>query len=382
LSKTILKIFFVFAFILFQINSIVVYAQDLSTSDGSKYITVEAEGSGATKLEALNSAWSEAVKKAIGLYMVSKTSVIDEDIEEKILVYSRGRVNSYKEISSNKVNDIWLVKIEAEIEKEILIETVNAYSTSELPIDGLNLAATLSTDSEKELNKTLLLKDFFDSFTYEDLFKITLKPLVENGQLYVLTTIELDYDVYRNLILGKLNNILEQISISKENKFLNGDNVKCNKFLITNTYKFHDNYKLPEPTCNFFQRGNYYYPNDELRIVIYDVDRSFDYIIRDDLFQLINHMTSIYSNNQRFELLIQINALQVNEIILTTTYLTEFYFVLSENAFNHIAFKPGFNDINNSIFTRIATFKIPFDIDSDTLSKITSLKASLTFIKK
>ncbi|MDR2367250.1 MAG: hypothetical protein LBF58_03940, partial [Deltaproteobacteria bacterium] len=75
--------------------------------DGSKYVTVEAEGSGVTKIDALNSAWGEAVKKAIGMYMVSKTTVVNEDIEEKILTYSRGRVNSYKELSAIKNGDIW-----------------------------------------------------------------------------------------------------------------------------------------------------------------------------------------------------------------------------------------------------------------------------------
>jgi hypothetical protein len=350
--------------------------------DDSKYVTVEAEGSGATKLEALNSAWSEAVKKAIGLYMVSKTSLIDEDIEEKILIYSRGRVNSYKELSSNKINDIWFVKIEAEIEKEILIETINTYSSSEISIDGLNLAATLSTDSEKELNKILLLKDFFDSFNFEDLFKITLKPSVENGQLFILTTIELDYDIYRNLILTKFNNILQQISISKETKFLSQEAVKCNRFLTNNNYNLYDNYKLPELRCSHFQAENPYYPNDDRWVVIYDIDRNFTYLVRDDFFQLIKDRFASHDNKQPFESLIQINALDNNKILLTSTYSAVLSDTLAYFGYNYIFFIPGFHVGETKYFTRIVTLKIPFDIDSNTLSKITSLKASLTFINR
>lgn len=35
--------------------------------------TVEAEGSGSTKMEALQAAWMEAVRKGVGMYMSSKT---------------------------------------------------------------------------------------------------------------------------------------------------------------------------------------------------------------------------------------------------------------------------------------------------------------------
>jgi hypothetical protein len=52
-----------------------------TSNDGeSGFIQVVAEGSGTTKLEALNSAWNEAVKLGVGMFLVSKTEVIDEEI--------------------------------------------------------------------------------------------------------------------------------------------------------------------------------------------------------------------------------------------------------------------------------------------------------------
>lgn len=71
-------------------------------ANSSEIIQVQAEGSGTSKLEATKNAWQEAVRQAVGVYMSSKTVVLDDDITESIAAYSRGQVDSYKVVKSEK----------------------------------------------------------------------------------------------------------------------------------------------------------------------------------------------------------------------------------------------------------------------------------------
>ncbi|MDR2367249.1 MAG: hypothetical protein LBF58_03935 [Deltaproteobacteria bacterium] len=356
-------------------------AQGSAAGDGSKYVTVVAEGSGVTKLEALNSAWGEAVRKAIGLYMVSKTSVINEDIQEQILTYSRGRVNSYKELSAIKNGDIWQVTIEAEIEKEILIETINNYSTTELSVDGLNLAATLSTESDKEKNKTLLLKNFLDDFKFEDLFKITLKPSIEDGQLFIYATIELDLNIYRNLILTKLNDILRQISISTENQFINQEDSACNKLLLNLSYVFDGENQNLDIHCTDFHRGINRFFDKENIVNIYEGDKFSTYFLKKDLYELIVAKYKFYSyiDNPFTVVIITIEALDDNTVIASTTYQKDIFALLGGKRLFSIDILPGLKMGYGRPFGRIMVHKIPFDVDPNTLAKITKFKASFSF---
>lgn len=108
-------------------------------------ITVEAEGSGATKMEALKSAWQNAVREAVGMYMTSKTDVLNDDITEQIAAYSRGNVNSFQIISQIQQNGVWIVKISANVDKDIIHETMAQLSKSNIKIDGASLAAQVQS---------------------------------------------------------------------------------------------------------------------------------------------------------------------------------------------------------------------------------------------
>jgi hypothetical protein len=312
--------------------------------------------------------------------MVSKTTVVNEDIEEKILTYSRGRVNSYKELSAIKNGDIWLVRIEAEIEKEILIESINNYSTTQVPIDGLNLAATMATDSDNETNKILMLKDFLDEFKFEDLFTITLKPSIEDGKLFVYTTIEIDLTIYNNLILTRLNNILKQISIASESQYLKQDDTECNKLLLNTNFNFVGENKYFDMNCNTFKKIHVSPYDSAIKVYIYDNNKYFKYVVNENAFNVIKDKYGTYgiTQNPYFKTLIVIEALNGNDIIASATHSENFASVLGRVWNNYIEIEPGFFIFGHR-FSRIATFKIPFDIDSSTLAKVTSLKASLTF---
>lgn len=67
-------------------------------------------------MDALKSAWMEAVRKAVGMFMVGTTEMINDALTEQLATYSRSQVNSYEVLSKKQNNGIWNVKIRANID--------------------------------------------------------------------------------------------------------------------------------------------------------------------------------------------------------------------------------------------------------------------------
>lgn len=153
-------------------------------------ITVEAEGSGETKMAAMKDAWTNAVRQAVGMYMASASSVKSEGLDDKytedIAAYSRGQVNSFETLSENQENGIWHIKIKANVDRDVLKETVAEASSKSVKVDGANLAAQMqsSQDQKKdavEVLKTSGLLDFKKCLEYEPsivTYEINGKPAI------------------------------------------------------------------------------------------------------------------------------------------------------------------------------------------------------------
>lgn len=73
-----------------------------SKTQEENQVEVTASGQGTTKIEALNAAWTEAVRLGVGMFVSSKTQVIDDALAEEIILHSRGRVHSYKILTEEK----------------------------------------------------------------------------------------------------------------------------------------------------------------------------------------------------------------------------------------------------------------------------------------
>lgn len=86
-----------------------------------KYVTVIADGSGVKKLEALDNAWKEAAKQAVGQF-ISVENIVDDHAIEKIVQYSKGKSNSFKILSEKRTPNGWNIKIQAHFDKDIVKE--------------------------------------------------------------------------------------------------------------------------------------------------------------------------------------------------------------------------------------------------------------------
>ena len=204
--------------------------------EGERFVLVEAEGHGATKLEAMTAAWIDAVRQGVGLYLDSRTEVVDEDILEQIVAHSRGRVNSYDELSAENVDGLWRVTILAEIEKDILQETAATAATTSVNVDGGQWGrqadqrrAGITTDSQRKQSAQELLEAFGKRLKFEDSFTLTINPVYKDGAIVVQGFLSMNQNIYRDLFLNDFVKILEQIAIRKHEKIYHESVVKVNK---------------------------------------------------------------------------------------------------------------------------------------------------------
>lgn len=138
-------------------------------------ITVEAEGNGTTKLAAMKDAWTAAVREAVGVYMASRSEAksdgLNDSYTEQIAAYSRGQVDSFELLSESDANGLWTVKIKANVDKDVLQQTVAEATSKTVKVDGANLAAQAESaaskkkDAEKVLDTSELL-DFKKCLEY------------------------------------------------------------------------------------------------------------------------------------------------------------------------------------------------------------------------
>jgi hypothetical protein len=190
-------------------------------------LIVEAEGHGATKLEALKAAWMEAVRLGIGMYLAAKSTVIDDALQEEIVMHSRGKVDSYEELSASKGDSGWIVKIRAKIEKDILQETavVSQNKSKTVSVDATNIAAKKITAEAKKLSAEELAKTYNPQFKIEDFFDYDFSTKQENGKLIIIHHVKLNLDTFKKFT-DELESVLDKVAIKKSIEAFDRDNME------------------------------------------------------------------------------------------------------------------------------------------------------------
>lgn len=186
-------------------------------------VTVEAEGSGETKMVALQSAWTDAVRKAVGMYIHSSTEVLNDDMAEKIAAYSRGQVNSFQVLSEAQENGIWTVVIKANIDRDVMQETVTSAQSKKVAIDGTNIAAQAQSKEDKKRDaldviRTSNLLDFSNCFDYTP----TLEKIEAAGstRIYMRHVLKMDLNKFRKQA-DELEKLVSQMATNKHSVSLN-----------------------------------------------------------------------------------------------------------------------------------------------------------------
>lgn len=259
-------------------------------------VQVEAEGIGATKMEALQAAWMEAVRQGVGLFMAAKTEVLDDDLTEKIVTHSRGQVNSYEVISETKTDAGWVIIIKANIDKDILEETAKSTQSQTVSFDAKNTAAsnisreTKSKSQKESLESIIDMFDFTDCIKYSfsvEKFQIT-KDNNTTDKFFAIHTIQFNMESYL-IKIKQLMSALDKICTKSEDIILDVENSK--KFInsITEDIAFDPENVYSIASVSKTRKAPFHMGSDPNSIsIIYSTGRAKKYFFDTDIRNIIN----------------------------------------------------------------------------------------------
>jgi hypothetical protein len=196
--------------------------QEPSAQANEKFVAVEATGTGSNKLEALNEAWNDAVRRGLGMFVMSKTEVIDDQLTEQIVALSKGRINSYEELFSEKGDNAWRVKIRAYLERDILEESAQKVSVKVATLDPQELGnvarqklARAANAQEKLEAKKQLVSMFFENHNLYEFYELSdITKSIQNDKLVLKVNFKLNYK-FINSFRNDYIELLDQIAINK-----------------------------------------------------------------------------------------------------------------------------------------------------------------------
>jgi hypothetical protein len=162
-----------------------------SSPAADKEIVAEGIGSGGTKQDALRDAMKKSIEKAVGMYVMSKTTMKDDELKEQIVVTSDAVVTNYKELSSSEHDGIWVVKIEAKVLPNEYLKYATKLITQDVSLDFANILNTAQAmDNAKEVIDEIFEDEYYKIYRFE-------KTAVRMGENAALNSnkvsVEIDY---------------------------------------------------------------------------------------------------------------------------------------------------------------------------------------------
>lgn len=207
------------------------------------FVTVISQGEGANRNAALEQAWTDAVRIAVGMVLSAKSNVNNEELSENIITHSRGVIEDFDILQENKKGSRTQVFIQARVRREILRDEANKYSEAQVVKADTGRAvkaqmddtAKDTTKSNKTASGVALLKEVFDSYGPEDFFSATLNPKIqydkETKKPYIQINEKFNQDLFWKDFLPRVRQALEGIALKKEKKFYSKEVRQANQQL-------------------------------------------------------------------------------------------------------------------------------------------------------
>jgi hypothetical protein len=346
----------------------------------SRFIYVDAVGGGLTKEEALNAAFSEAVRKAVGAYLVSNTTVksnnISDEVREQIILHSRGIIVSYIEIYSENKNSLWTVAIKAEIERNMMEESVNSimqvfYKPKDNSVveaatrwqerkenEQKQIAAQRYSEEQQKKSATDLVNLFIKEFNMDNILTVVSTEPVFNEEkesLNIKVKIKYTDNIYNLLFINKLKNLLRIISKSSKEQYFNSDQIKKNRSFDRRSTGDIDNAYNYQEFINPF--GN----DASVIFIIDNFGKYTAYLLDNDIYKLLYdyfEKTYFYLNA-----IIDVKAFDFNNQLLDNNIsnirLDTYFYILNKK---YLYFRPVLVFGGTKDYVKELEINIPLDI--------------------
>ncbi|MDD4059134.1 MAG: hypothetical protein PHW08_00345 [Kiritimatiellae bacterium] len=155
----------------------------------NEVVDVVATGSGLSPDEAEKDALRNAVETVVGQYVGTSTTVEDDElIEDKILTYSAGFVETYDRIGEPRRRDDGLVsiKIKATVKRSQLVRKLQSVSIGKASVSGKDLFASTFTRMDEMTNAQKILAEALKDFPAPSLVDLKIVKDGDNRPLQVV----------------------------------------------------------------------------------------------------------------------------------------------------------------------------------------------------
>ena len=212
------------------------------------YITVIAEGKNTDRKLALEAAYVDAVRLAVGAIISSKTELNNDELSEKIITHSRGVIEGFDILGENQEGRLTRIYIRAKVHREILQDETKRYieaQTVKADTGGVvkaqqNENAREVTTQAKQKSGAELLREVLESYKPEDFFTAKLNPKIlydkKTKKPYVQITEKFNQSLFWDEFLPKLRNALDGVSAKKTKQFYDDKVRKVNQKLNKQGY--------------------------------------------------------------------------------------------------------------------------------------------------
>ena len=249
------------------------------------YITVIAEGKNTDRKLALEAAYVDAVRLAVGAIISSKTELNNDELSEKIITHSRGVIEGFDILGENQEGRLTRIYIRAKVHKEILQDETKRYieaQTVKADTGGVvkaqqNENAREVTTQAKQKSGAELLREVLESYKPEDFFTAKLNPKIlydkKTKKPYVQITEKFNQSLFWDEFLPKLRNALDGVAAKKKKQFYRDDVRKKNQALSKQGYsKIEGQYDAYE--FNIYDYGEVYnviVPDNVASFTVYSI---------------------------------------------------------------------------------------------------------------
>ena len=188
----------------------------LNAQETIKTEEVIIDGVGVSPEAAKKNAFRNAVSKVVGSFIENDILIKnDKIIEDKLLEYSGGFVETFEIISESKDKDgLFKVKLKAKIAKQTVVEKLRSMKIDVKSVSGSNLKAQLDTQETMKKEGGKLINSIMEEYPKLWQAKQIGEPKIANGKLALQIEVSVDREKYLAWA-EKLCKVLEKSADSK-----------------------------------------------------------------------------------------------------------------------------------------------------------------------
>jgi len=224
----------------------------LNAQETIKTEEVIIEGVGTSPEAAKKNAFRNAVSKVVGSFIENDILIKnDKIIEDKLLEYSGGFVETFEVISESKDKDgLFKVKLKAKIAKQTVVEKLRSMKIDVKSVSGSNLKAQFETQETMKKEGGKLINSIMEEYPKLWQAKQIGEPKIANAKLVLEIEVSVDREKYLAWA-GKLCKLLEKSADCTTTRSYRRDGP-------VEAYN-HFNCRLPGGNCSIFSVDPFYF---------------------------------------------------------------------------------------------------------------------------